>query len=118
MSHVILVVDDDPSVRASTLRLLSVRGYAVCEAASAADALVKAAAVRPDAILMDLHMLGTDGVQTAQNFKADQELKHIPIIALSASPPLSDVSALFAAVLRKPCPSEQIVQAIESALAG
>ncbi len=117
MSHVILVVDDDPSVRASTVRLLAVRGYTVFEAATAGEALAKATEVRPDAILMDLHMQRISGLEAARQLKADDALKHIPIVALSATPP-PDPPALFFAVLRKPCPSEDIVQALEAAVAS
>ena len=111
-----MVVDDDPSVRASTVRLLAVRGYTVFEAATAPEALAKASTVGPAVILMDLHMPGTSGLQAARQLKADDALKHIPIIALSATPPAADPFALFFAVLRKPCPSNEIVRAIESAV--
>jgi CheY-like chemotaxis protein len=118
VSDVILVVDDDPSVRASTRRLLAVRGYIAVEAATAAEALAKANEVRPDAILMDLHMQPIGGLAAARQLKADDALKNIPIVALSATPPTSDESAVFAAVLIKPCPSDEIVQAIEDALSS
>lgn len=116
MSYAILVVDDDASVRKSTLRLLAVRGYTVHVAVSAAEAIARAGELRPDAILMDLHMQHTSGIEAARQLKAADTLKQIPIIAFSATPPAADESQLFATVLRKPCPSDEIVQAIESAL--
>jgi CheY-like chemotaxis protein len=116
VSYAILVVDDDASVRKSTLRLLAVRGYTVHEAASAAEAFVRADQLRPDAILMDLHMQHASGMEAARQLKAVDTLKQIPIIAFSATPPAGDESQLFVTVLRKPCPSDEIVQAIESAL--
>jgi CheY-like chemotaxis protein len=61
-------------------------------------------------------MQHTGGMEAARQFKATDALKHIPIIALSATPPPTDEAQLFVAVLRKPCPSDEIVQAIESAL--
>lgn len=117
MSHVILVVDDDRSVRASTLRLLIVRGYTAFEAATAPEAVARTGEIMPDAILMDLHMPSTSGLEAARQIKAQQLFEHIPIIALSATPLLPDEALqLFHAVLVKPCPSEQIVAAIETAL--
>jgi CheY-like chemotaxis protein len=118
VSQLILVVDDDPSVRASTVRLLAVRGYAIFEAATAAEALDIAKALRPHAILLDLLMHGTTGVEAARHLKADNDLKNIPIIALSATPPATDVSSLFVAVLSKPCPSDEIVRTIEAAMSS
>lgn len=117
MSHVILVVDDDRSVRASTVRLLIARGYTAFEAATALEAVAKASEISPDAILMDLHMHPSSGLDAARRIKAHDALKHIPIIAVSATPPVADEALqLFEAVLLKPCPSDQIVTAIEAAL--
>jgi CheY-like chemotaxis protein len=117
VSHVILVVDDDRSVRASTTRLLSARGYIPVEATSASEAVARASEISPDAILMDLHMHPSSGLEAARQIRAKDALKHIPIIALSATPPAADEALqLFHAVLVKPCPSEQIVAAIEAAL--
>jgi CheY-like chemotaxis protein len=117
VSHVILVVDNDPSVRTSTLRLLIARGYSAFEASSADEAVLKAHEISPDAILMDLHMYQGSGLDAARRIKTQEPLKHIPIIALSATLPSWDESLwCFEAVLLKPCPSAQIVQAIEAAL--
>ena len=118
MSHVILVVDDDRSVRASTMRLLIARGYTAFEATSAIEAVAKAGELLPAAILMDLHMHPSSGLEAARQIKSQATLANIPIIALSATPPPPDDEALqlFHAVLAKPCPSDQIVAAIEAAL--
>lgn len=117
MSHVILVVDDDRSVRASTARLLIARGYTAFEATTAFEAVAKAGEIMPDAILMDLRMQPGSGVEAARQIKARGELEHIPIIALSATPPAPDEALLlFHTVLMKPCPSDQIVAAIEAAV--
>lgn len=117
MRHVILVVDDDRSVRTSTLRLLIARGYVALEATTAAEAVARSSELLPDAILMDLHLFGDSGLAAARQIKAQHSLEHIPIIALSATPPVWDETLqLFDAVLLKPCPSAAIVGAIEAAL--
>lgn len=117
VSHVILVVDDDHSVRTSTVRLLTACGYSAFEATNALDALAKASKLCPDAILMDLHMHPGSGIEAARQIRAQAALRHIPIIAVSATP--SAVAAeplLFQAVLMKPCPADQLVATIEAAL--
>jgi CheY-like chemotaxis protein len=119
VSHVILVVDDDRSVRASTVRLLNARGYRAFEAKNALEALAKASELCPDAILMDLHMHPSSGIEAARQIKARAALGHIPIIAISATPPLpTEELLLFRAVLIKPCPADQMVATIEAALLG
>jgi CheY-like chemotaxis protein len=114
---VILVVDDDRSMRASTLRLLIARGYTAIEAASVAEAVRKAAMLAPDVILMDLHLRHGSGLEAARQIKSQPSLAHIPIIALTATPPDWDEKLqLFVAVLVKPCPTAQIIDAVEAAL--
>jgi two-component system cell cycle response regulator DivK len=117
VNHVVLVVDDDRSVRTSTVRLLIARGYTAFEATTALEAVARTVEISPDAILMDLHMHPSSGVEAARRINAQDVLKHIPIIALSATtPPPDEALHIFYAVLLKPCPSDQIVATIENAL--
>jgi CheY-like chemotaxis protein len=110
---VILIVDDDASVRLSTSRLLSAHGYAVFEAASAALAIQRAAEAQPDVILMDLHMPNRNGIDAARELKQQADLQHIPIIAISATPPdWVHESDLFATVLHKPYVSSELLAAL------
>lgn len=117
MSAVVLVVDDDPSVRASTARLLRAHGYTAIQAASAALAVQRATEIHPDVILMDLHMPGGSGIDAAREIKQQAELRDTPIIAMSATPPeWTDLSTLFRTVLPKPCPSSRLLSALSGAM--
>ena len=117
LGTVILVVDDDQSVRTSTSRLLSAHGHTVFEAASAALAVQRAAEVLPDVILMDLNMPDCSGIQAAREIKQRADLSGTPIIALSATPPEWALrSALFATVLHKPYLSAQLLEALAIAV--
>ena len=110
----ILVVDDDRSLRVSTVRLLAAHGYSALAAASADAALSKAKEVLPRVILMDLHMGGMGGIEATRRIKADPQLCDIPVIAISATPPLWEESRrMFATVLTKPAPSGLLIAAIE-----
>lgn len=118
MGSVIMVVDDNPSVRASTTRLLRVHGYTVHTAPDAALAVEGASATRPDVILMDLHMADHSGIDAAREIKQIAGLRDIPIIAISATPPDWEyLSTLFASVLHKPCPTSELLSAIAAAIA-
>lgn len=68
----ILIVDDDPFVRASAGRSLRARGYAVLEARDAQDALARLRE-HPDIklLLTDVMMPGTDGCQLAALARAE-----------------------------------------------
>ena len=117
LNRTILVVDDDRSTRASALRLLTAHGYTAFEATSESDAVQKAALLTPDVILMDLHLHHGSGLDAARHIKDQRTLAHIPIVALTATPPMWDEKMkLFAAILTKPCPTPQILEAIERVL--
>lgn len=80
----VLVVDDDPHL----LNLMEIRllgeGFNVTVASSAADALNKVASETPDLVIADIMMPGLDGYQLCEKIRANQDLKNIPFIFLSA----------------------------------
>jgi two-component system, OmpR family, response regulator MprA len=111
----ILVVDDEYSVRIGLLRVLCARGYDAIGASSGADALQKALAQRPDAIVMDMMMPGENGADAADRMRAYTQLADVPIIALTASPSLFLETQGFHSVLIKPCLSIDLLAAIVKA---
>ena len=63
----VLVVDDDPGFRAVLRELLQARGYRVVGDAGDGDAAVAAAAaLRPSAAVVDIHLPGPDGLAVAR----------------------------------------------------
>ena len=61
MAYQILVVDDEPSLRAMVTDLLQRQGYNVTQAASCAQARQAWADARPDAVLLDVMLPDGDG---------------------------------------------------------
>jgi CheY-like chemotaxis protein len=80
----ILIVDDEPDL----LRLLSYwlrqMGYHIVTAASGEDALTQVQAERPSLVFLDVQLPIIDGFEVCRRLKADKELKHIPVIFLTA----------------------------------
>ena len=64
--------------------ILEDAGYQVSFAESGEKALLAAQHDRPDMILMDIMMPGRDGYQVARLLKAQKQLQHIPLVALTA----------------------------------
>ncbi|MCG6860434.1 MAG: response regulator, partial [Chromatiaceae bacterium] len=81
----ILIVDDKADNRSVLVGLLAPLGFELSEAADGRAALEMAAALRPDAVLLDLVMPVMDGFEAARRMRATPALSDLVILALSAS---------------------------------
>lgn len=79
----ILVVDDYQDAREMYAEYLRFSGFRVAEARNGNEALEQAFALKPDLILMDLSLPGMDGWEATRRLKADEQTRHIPIVALT-----------------------------------
>jgi len=77
----VLVVDDDPSLRELIRVTLEAAGYAVAEAADATEALEAATGVEPALVLLDVVMPGVDGWEVLQRLQ--ERHGAIPVIMFS-----------------------------------
>jgi two-component system response regulator MprA len=82
MGRRVLVVDDEPQVRASVTEALELEGYEVAQATNGAEALVLLASQSPDVIVLDLWMPVMDGWAFRRAQLATHP--HIPVVVLSA----------------------------------
>jgi DNA-binding response OmpR family regulator len=80
----ILQVDDQPSTLEFHGHYLEKAGFAVISAGTCEVALLLAKAHLPDLILADINLPRMNGFDLARALKADEALKQIPIIAISA----------------------------------
>ena len=79
----ILVVDDYQDAREMYAEYLQYSGFRAAEAKNGNEAVTQARALKPDLILMDLSLPGMDGWEATRVLKADEETRHIPIVALT-----------------------------------
>ena len=80
----LLVVDDDPVQLKLTRIHFSQLGFDVSAVSGASDALIAARANRPDVILSDVFMPGTDGFDLCLEIRRDPDLANVPVVLLSA----------------------------------
>src|SRR6185369_5151214 len=80
----VVIVDDTPENIRLLAQLLSEQGYHVRSAPNGERALATVRKERPDLILLDILMPGIDGYEVCRQLKADDRLKHIPVIFISA----------------------------------
>lgn len=96
-SDVVLVVDDVPDNLAVLHDALDESGYTVLVATNGADALQRAAAMRPDLVLLDAVMPGMDGFEVARRLKADPATAPIPVVFMTGLTDTEHVVQAFAA---------------------
>jgi len=76
----ILIVDDSPTERHVLNDMLTKSGYEVVASDNGEDAILKAKALKPDLILMDVVMPGLNGFQATRAISRDPDTRTIPII--------------------------------------
>lgn len=81
---VLLVVDDEVSIRDMIRFALELGGFTVLEAANAQEAASQISKQRPDLILLDWMLPGKTGIEFAQRLKQSLDTRDIPIIMLTA----------------------------------
>ena len=117
----ILVIDDDPDVRASLTKILTRAGYDVVEAADGAAGMELQRREPSDLIITDIFMPGVDGLQTIRQLK--KEGSGVRIIAVSGGDrtgtvDLKEHARLMGAfkVLAKPFEMDDVLAAVKEAL--
>lgn len=83
----ILVIDNEEADRQLQADLLGPLGFVIETAASGEEGLARAAALKPDAIFVDLAMPGIDGWETIRRLRAssDPALARVPLAIVSAN---------------------------------
>jgi two-component system cell cycle response regulator DivK len=84
MQKTILIVEDNELNMKLFNDLLEAHGYRTVQTRTGTEALGLAREHRPDLILMDIQLPEVSGLEVTQRLKSDAELRHIPVIAITA----------------------------------
>jgi two-component system cell cycle response regulator DivK len=84
MQKSILIVEDNELNMKLFSDLLEAHGYKTLQTRSGKEALELTRLHRPDLILMDIQLPEVSGLEVTQWIKRDAELRHIPVIAITA----------------------------------
>ena len=90
VSPLILLAEDNEANIKTVSRYLSAKGYRMLLTSNGQEAITLAQAQQPDLILMDIQMPQMDGLEAIQWLRRDPNLRHVPIIALTALTLASD----------------------------
>ncbi|NBB52751.1 response regulator [Rhizobium sp. CRIBSB] len=84
MSKKVLIVEDNELNMKLFHDLLDSQGYQTLQTREGLQALAMARAHRPDLILMDIQLPEISGLEVTKWLKDDDELSHIPVVAVTA----------------------------------
>jgi CheY-like chemotaxis protein len=118
----LLLVEDNEMNRDMLSRRLQRKGHEVIPAADGETGVARAAADRPDVILMDMSLPVIDGWEATRQVRANAGTQKIPIIALTAHAMTEDKDKAMAAGCddfdTKPVDIQRLLGKIQALLAG
>lgn len=94
-SPLVLVIDDDPSLRTRARFELAAAGLRVVEAEDGEDGLRQIRSQRPDLVILDVQLPGLDGFETCRAIRALPNGEDVSILMVTASDDLEAVEAAF-----------------------
>ena len=111
-SKTVLVVDDEPVLRAIVREILHEEGYAVIEAADGRLVPEIMARERPDLVLMDVMMPGVDGREAYQQLRSQPEHRDVPVVMMSAAIQSNGLDPTIAGFMAKPFDLDQLIELV------
>jgi CheY-like chemotaxis protein len=112
----ILIVDDNELNLKLCCAILK-NNYQIFTATSAEEGLESAKRILPDLILMDIQLPGMDGLTATRAIKNDNELKAIPVIALTSFAMVGDRQKALSAGCDEYLPKPIDIQGLKSTVA-
>jgi len=117
----VIIIDDNQEFSEELGETLYLCGYDVRVVSDSLTVQKLARKIKPDVILLDLRMSGSNGFLVAQNLKTAQATAGIPIIAMSGHFPIEDRDNLLDmhnmdGRLKKPFGISDLITEIESVL--
>ena len=117
---IVLIVDDEESIRRSLEGVLLDEGYSTLVAEDGASAMTLLQTVRPALILLDIWMAGIDGIETLKMIK--ELYPDLPVIMISGHATIATAIAATrlgaSDFIEKPLDLEVTIRAVKKALGG
>jgi DNA-binding response OmpR family regulator len=79
----VLIIEDDTTTLQFFEQMLVEQGYIVRAVSTVEDGLTEADALRPDAVLLDLHLPITDGLECLRRLRAIPQRQRVPVAILT-----------------------------------
>jgi DNA-binding response OmpR family regulator len=110
----VLVIEDEVDISDLMCMILSDEGYEVTILNCADTYKQQLKQTRPDIVLLDLNIAGFDGSIVCDYIKGQSDLKHIPVILISANRNILEVKEICRAdgAIRKPFDVQNLIDTV------
>jgi DNA-binding response OmpR family regulator len=120
MAHKILIVDDEPNILISLEYLMQREGFDVSVARDGLQAIAAIDTDPPDLVLLDVMMPGKTGLEVCQHVRAQDRLRDVRIVMLTAKGRETDIAKGLAlganAYVTKPFSTRDLVAQVRTLL--
>jgi DNA-binding response OmpR family regulator len=118
MNKKILVVDDDKDIIEPLALILEAKGFTVKTIMKGKSVYSQIATFKPDLLLLDILMSGSDGRDICKKLKHDNKTRNLIVIMMSAHPSAEKDSAEIGAddFIAKPFETEDLLRLLEKHL--
>ena len=120
--HRVLIVDDEPNIVLALELLMKKEGYEILSVDDGQKAFDAVREFRPDLIILDIMMPRMDGYEVCQRIRADESLKDIQVVMLTAKGREAEKEkglALGADLyVTKPFSTREVMMKVKELLAG
>jgi len=86
MSKKVMIIDDEPDIRAYLMAVLEDEGYETCTIEANESILDAVKKMKPDLIILDIMMPRRSGVSVYKELRASDATKRIPVVLISGMP--------------------------------
>ena len=114
---IVFVIDDDEAVRDSQQALLTAAGFRVHVFGTGEEGLREIPQLRPDCVLLDIHLPGMSGFEVLERITAEMP---VPVILVTGRPGTTTPDRArargAATMLEKPLEADRLIDAIDEAI--
>ena len=119
----ILIVEDDPGAVEAFKHMLKAEGYGIRVTLDTESALVEIERAVPAAVLLDLHLPVTDGLEFLRRLRATARHAHVPVAVVTGDYLVDErvareLQVLGAQIYFKPLWEEDLIRIVRDLLAG
>jgi DNA-binding response OmpR family regulator len=116
----VVIAEDEPDIRELIRFTLEFAGYEVFAGGNGEEGYELTKREKPDLVMMDVRMPKMTGYEACRKIKADPELKHIPVVFLSAKGQDAEIQSGLEAgaeeYLLKPFAPDQLTERVRAVL--